>query len=188
MADSLRLRRQLILKTDLDWFDSICDLLKKESDPATHKLEIIIGTEKLNPKNEIRGSKFLDTYDGRFSRAYISPGLTSDQPDQPLDFLGFRGDTFQIRIGDIMERFKHYKTVTNTYDGGTQIFFYPVPKAYEFTAIDCWTEKENNEISDLADLKVNDIAFRFGNNLIQGRDGYSMKRANTSGTHRSFPT
>src|SRR4030095_10731790 len=134
MTDSFQIRQQLISQTDLNWFDSICDLLKKEASPTTHKLENLIGTEKPNPKNEIRGSKFLDTYDKRFRGACINPNLTSDQSDQPLDYLGFWGDTFKIKMGDILERFKYYKIVANIYDGGTQVFFYPVSPEFEFTA------------------------------------------------------
>jgi hypothetical protein len=69
MTDSSEIRQQLISQTDLNWFDSICDILEKEARPTTHRLEAIIGTERPNPKNEIRGSKFLETYDKRFGGA-----------------------------------------------------------------------------------------------------------------------
>jgi hypothetical protein len=187
MTDSSHIRQKLISQTDLNWFNSICDILKKEASPTTHRIEAIIGTEKPNPGNEIRGSKFLDTYDKRFRGAFINPNLTSDQPDQPLDYLGFWGETFRIKIGDIEERFKNYKTITNTYDGGTQIFFYPVSNEYEFTAIDCWTDKEYNEIINLLDLEVNGVTFKFGDHLVQGRDGYSMRREKTTGANSTLP-
>ncbi|MCX2682069.1 hypothetical protein OOZ15_19120 [Galbibacter sp. EGI 63066] len=176
MTDIQQIRKKLASLTDLEWFDTICDILKKENNPTTHRLTDIIGTEKPNPNNEIRGSKFLDTYDKRFKGACINPSLSIDDPDHPIDYLGFWGDTFKITIGDISARFKDYKTQINTYDGGTQIFFYPVPKDFEFTAIDCWTNKNEDEIDNLADLQVGGVTFRFGDNLVQGRDGFGMRR------------
>lgn len=181
MKDTLHIRQELISQSDLQWFENICDILTKEASPTTQKLEAIVGIEKPNPKNEIRGSKFLDTYDNRFRVACINPNLTNNQSDEPLDYLGFFGDTFKIKIGDIQKKFKNYKTVINTYDGGTQIFFYPVPPEFEFTAIACLTEKEGSEITNLLDLEVSGVTFKFGDNLIQGRDGYSMRRKKTTG-------
>lgn len=158
----------------------------KDSNPTTQTLENIIGTEKPNPQNEIRGSKFLDTYDKRFRGASINPNLTNDQPDQPLDYLSFWGATFKIKIIDIHKRFRDYKTVINTYDGGTQIFFYPVSEEFEFTAIDCWTDKDESEITSLLDLEVHGVTFKFGDHLVQGRDGYSMKRSKTNGANSNL--
>jgi hypothetical protein len=176
MTDTDQIIEQLSPMTDLEWFDKICNILRKENNPTTQRLNSIIGTEKPNPKNEIRGSKFLDTYDKRFIEAYISPNLTPNDSDQPLDYLGFLGYTFKIKIGDIIERFANYRTITNCYDGGTQIFFYPIPNEFEFTAIDCWTEKEENEILDLKELEVKSVTFMFGDRLIQGQDGLAMSR------------
>ena len=187
MTDSSYIRQKLTSQTDLEWFDSICDILKKGANPTTLSLENIIGTEEPNPKNEIRGSKFLETYDKRFRGASINPNLKSDQPDQPLDYLGFWGATFKIKIGDIYKRFNEYKTVINTYDGGTQVFFYPVSKEFEFTAIDCYTDKDESEITNLLDLEVNGVTFKFGEHLVQGRDGYSMTRAKTIGANSTLP-
>jgi len=187
MTDNSNIKQALIAQSDLMWFDSICEILKKEASPTTHKIEAIIGTEKPNPKNEIRGSKFLDTFDKRFRSACINPNLKSDQPDQPLEYLGFWGGTFKIKIGDIQERFRSYRTITNTYDGGTQIFFYPVSDEFEFTAIDCWIEKEENEIVNLAGLEVNGVTFKFGNKLVQARDGYSMRREKSAGSKLTSP-
>ncbi len=187
MTDDSFIRQKLSSQTDLDWFDSICCILKREANPTTHRLETIIGTEKPNPKNEIRGSKFLETFDKRFRGACINPNLTSDQLDQPLDYLSFFGGSFKIKIGDIQKRFNNYKTVINTYDGGTQIFFYPVSDEFEFTAIDCWTDKDESEITNLLELEVNGVTFKFGDHLVQGRDGYSMKREKTTGANSTLP-
>lgn len=187
MTDIPTIIQKLSSQTDLEWFDSICDILKKKAAPTTLKLESIIGTEKPNPYGDIRGSKFLDTCDKRFRVACINPNLTRNQKDQPIDYLGFWGDTFKIKIGDIQKRFCHYKTAINTHDGGTQIFFYPVPEEYEFTAIDCWTDQEEREIDSLLDIEVHGVTFKFGGHLVQGRDGYSMKREKTNEANSTYP-
>ena len=187
MADNLLIRQKLSLQTDLEWFDSICDILRKDANPTTHTLENIIGTEKPNPKNEIRGSKFLDTFDKRFQSACINPILTAEQADQPIDYLSFWGNTFKIKIGDIAKRFNSYKTVSNIYDGGTQIFFYPLSKEFEFTAISCSTNKEKDEIPDLLNLEVNGVTFKFGEKIVQLRDGYSVTRKKTTGANSTLP-
>ena len=176
MTDHSQLRQQLISKSDLEWFDRICDILKKDSKPTTSGLIDIIGTEKPNPNNQVRGSKFLDSYDKRFNGASINPDLKDDEADQPLSHLGFWGENFRIKIGDIVERFKTFNLQSNMYDGGTQIFFYPVPEEYEFTAISFWTELAINSIDDIFNIEVNDVTFKFGDKLVLLRDGYTMKK------------
>lgn len=175
ISEPSQLRQQLISKTDLEWFDSICDMLKKEAKPTTHRFIDIIGTEKPNPNNQIRGSKFLNSYDKRFDGASINPDLKDDEANKPLSHLGFWGEKFKIKIGDIVERFKTFSLQSNIYDGGTQIFFYPVPEEYEFTAISFWTELDINSIDNIFDIEVNDVTFKFGDKLILLRDGYTMK-------------
>jgi len=163
------------LKSNLDWFDSICELLKKSSKPTTQQLSALIGTETPNPKNEIRGSKRLDPFDKRFGGAFINPILSINDSDKPLEVIGFWGDTFRLKIEDIAKRFTTYRIQSNIYDGGTQIFFYPVPAEYGFSAISCDTQKESNEIENILNEEVNRVAFEFGENLILFRDGYHMK-------------
>jgi hypothetical protein len=171
-----KIREELEMKSDLDWFDSFCDILKKSSNPTTLKITNILGNEKANPKNEIRGSKFLDTFDKRFKSVGINPILNFHDNDMPLDFLGFVGNNFKLNIGDIAERFKDFKIQHNSYDGGTQIFFYPIDTEYEFSAIDCWTEIETENINEIKKIYIKSISFKFGNQLRLFRDGYSMKR------------
>jgi hypothetical protein len=162
------------LKSNLDWFDSTCELLKKSSKPTTQQLTALIGTERPNPKNEIRDSKLLDTFDKRFDGAFINPILNLKDSDKPLEAFGFWGNEFRIRIGDIANRFKTYRTQVNIYDGGTQIFFYPVPAEYDFSAISCMVRKELNEIENIINEEVNGVSFEFGKNLVLLRDGYHM--------------
>ena len=109
---------------------------------------------------------------------YVSsynPILSINDSDKPLEVIGFWGDTFRLKIEDIAKRFTTYRIQSNIYDGGTQIFFYPVPAEYGFSAISCDTQKESNEIENILNEEVNRVAFEFGENLILFRDGYHMK-------------
>ena len=60
----------------------------------------------------------------------------------PLDGLSFAGG-FSLKVGDLASRLGRYTLKLNTYDGGTQIFFDPVPAEYEFTAVDVWTPNDD---------------------------------------------
>jgi hypothetical protein len=159
---------------DLDWFDSICELLTRDKSPSVHKWEEIIGTEKPNPNNEIRGSKFLIPFDKRFEGSAINPAIKHSETDKPLEHLSFWGQKFNLKIEDVAQRFPNYRTQTNIYDGGTQIFFYPVPSKYAFTALSFHTPKEIEEIKKPLDVIVNSLTFMFRNKLVLLRDGYTM--------------
>ena len=150
----------------------MCELLTKEKKPSTHSLIELIGLEAQIPK-EKRGSRFLQPFDKRFKLASINPD--SDE-DLPIDFLSFGGQAFQLRIFDISERFPTYQFQRNIYDGGTQIFFYPVPERFEFTGISCYTRRELEDIQSSDDLIVNEVSFLFGDNVVLGRDGFHLKR------------
>lgn len=177
MTDIIQLRERLCSGAEVEWFDSICDILRKKNNPTTHRLTDIVGIERPNLIHETRGSKFLDPYDKRFRGAFVNPIIATLDTDQPLDYLGFSGNSFRIKIGEITKRFANYRTVSNTYDGGTQFFFYPVAAEFAFTAIECWTEKEESEIENFAELNIKDLTFMFGDTLVRGRDGYRMRRA-----------
>ena len=162
--------------TDLDWFDNVCELLTKEKTPTVHKLTNMIGAEEPNPQNNIRGSKFLIPLDKRFDGSAINPIINDSDKDRQLDNLSFWGKNFNLKLSDVAKRFPHYLTQRNTYDGGTQIFFNPTPDKYEFTAISFSTEKEIEEIKNILEITVHSVTFKFGNNLILLRDGYTMTR------------
>ncbi|HTB52286.1 MAG TPA: hypothetical protein VK718_05875 [Ferruginibacter sp.] len=102
--------------------------------------------------------------------------LTNEDSDKPIDFLSFCGSEFKLKMSDIVNRFANYKVQQNIYDGGTQIFFYPIPDEYEFSGIEFWIEKELETITDINNLVFYRIAFNFGSTLFLGRDGYHLKR------------
>lgn len=79
-------------------------------------------------------------------------------------------------MSDILKRFPVYRTQRNIYDGGTQIFFYPVSTEYEFSALDFWVRNEPEEIKDVNELTFHSVTFKFGDQLHLARDGYYMKR------------
>jgi hypothetical protein len=169
-------RKDLESKSDLEWFDTICAILRKENKITVNQITALIGTDKPNPINEVRGSRSLVPFDKRFNWASINPDLSNQENDRPIDYLSLGGSEFKLRMPDIADRFADYKMQSNIYDGGTQIFFYPVASEYEFSAIDFWTGKELEEITNSNDLLFNSLTFKFGNMLSLGRDGYHLKR------------
>jgi hypothetical protein len=176
MTKSAILRNELETKSDLEWFDTICDVLKRDKHPTTQYLTELIGTEKPNPNNEIRGSKFLTPFDKRFVWACINPNLTLTDTDKLIEYFALGGKDFKLPMSDLLKRFPEYRTQRNTYDGGTQIFFYPIPYEYEFSALSIDIDKEPEEIESMMSLIFHSVHFKFGNNMLLGRDGYHMGR------------
>jgi hypothetical protein len=176
MTQPTNLRNDLETKDNLEWFDAITDILKKDKHPTTYQIMQFVGTDKPNPANEVRGSRFLIPYDKRFKWACINPDVKNNEIDKPLDNLSFGGEMFSLKMTDIIKRFPVYRTQRNIYDGGTQIFFYPVPSEYEFSALDFWIRQEPEEIENINELIFHSVTFKFGDQLLLGRDGYHMKR------------
>ncbi len=119
---------------------------------------------------------FLIPFDKRFDGSAINPIIGDTDIDKQLDYLSFWGKKFNLRISDIVNRFSNYRTQINIYDGGTQIFFYPIPDSYSFTAISFHTDKEFDEIINPLDLNVHSVTFLFGDKLLKGNIGYTMSR------------
>lgn len=161
---------------DIDWFDTMCKILAKDKCPTTNQLTQVIGIEDSRFSKENRGSKFLVPFDKRFKTACINPDLSEDDTDKPLDYLSFGGVDFNLKMADIIQRFPDYKTQRNIYDGGTQIFFYPLVKIFEFSALSFSVEKEPEDIDDVNSLIFHHVTFQFGESVIVGCDGYHVKR------------
>ena len=176
MTQFVTLRSDLEKKDDLAWFDCFCDLMKRDKFPSTHQLGQLIGIEKPNLAKEIRGSKFLIPFDKRFVWACINPDLLPTDTDKPIDYFAIAGKDFSLKMSDILNRFPTYKTKRNTYDGGTQIFFYPLPNDFEFSGISFDIREEPEDIPDIKSLIFNSVTFKFGDKLVEGRDGYSLRR------------
>jgi len=174
MTDISEIRQNLFTKSDLDWFDSICGILKKENNPTVSLMINIIGEAEPNPNNQIRGSKFLIPFDERFVFACVNPDIDITENDANLQYLSVGGNNFKLNIGDIKVRFGHLLVQSNIYDGGTQMFFHPVPDIYEFSAISFDLREEKEDIGNIDDLIVHSVSFHFRKNLIKLRDGYSM--------------
>jgi hypothetical protein len=163
--------------SDIEWFDAMCNLLRRDNKPTVQKLLPVLGPEKPNPHHEIRGGVIRMPYDTRFDGAVITPDPTSSETDQPINSLFFWGQNFRLRMTDLVHRFKKYETAFNSYDGGTQIFFYLIPNEYEFSALDFWTDKEEKkELRDVNVITFHSVTFQFGEKLLYGRTGYFMKR------------
>lgn len=176
MIDFYKYRHDLESKNDLEWFDSICEFLKASNNPTTRQLEQIIGNEKPNPNNQIRGSKFLIPFDKRFVWACINPSLTANEKDLPIEYFAIGGKDFELSMSDLLKRFPVYRKKINIYDGGTQIFFHPISELFDFGAISFDIREEPEEIEDVTALVFHSVTFKFGDKLIEGRDGYGLMR------------
>ena len=162
--------------SDLGWFDKMCSILQKNICPATQELAQAIGTEDSRFSKENRGSKFLIPFDKRFKTACINPDITNSEVDRPIDYLSFGGIDFTLKMVDVLQRFPDYKIQSNIYDGGEQIFFYPVPKQFEFTALSFNIDGALGSDGDIVLSNFHHVVFHFGDNLVLGRDGYHMRR------------
>ncbi|HMG82876.1 MAG TPA: hypothetical protein VK559_07560 [Ferruginibacter sp.] len=99
------LRKDLESKSDIEWFDAICAILKKENLLTVNQMIALIGTDKPNLNNEVRGSRALVPFDKRFTWASINPVLTNEENDKPIDFLSFGGTEFlPLLVHSLSER------------------------------------------------------------------------------------
>ena len=83
--------RELEFLSDIDWFDTMCEILSNDKCPTTHQLTQSIGIEDSRFRTENRGSKFLIPFDKRFKTVCINPDLSDDEIDKPIDYLSFGG-------------------------------------------------------------------------------------------------
>lgn len=134
----------------------------------------LLGILKQDPSRERRGSLFLEPFDRRFSYISLNPDIDDRDSDLPLEHIGLTGPPFSLGLRDVFHRFPRHKLKLNTYDGGYQIFFHPVPRRYEFTTLGASTDLV--DIADPRDLIVNNVTFYFGDALAEYRDGFAMRR------------
>ena len=127
-----------------------------------------------DPPRHRRGSLFLKPFDSRLQYAAIDPDAEDAYNDLPLEFVGMGGPSFSLRVSDVIKRFPQYRLKPNLYDGGYQIFHYPVADRFEFSAVSFNTREE--EVPHVEKLTVDNVSFHFGDNLVEGRDRFMMKR------------
>lgn len=176
MTQTEILIKELESLNHIDWFDRMCSFLLKGSCPSTNQLTQIIGVQDPRFSKENRGSKFLVPFDKRFKIACINPDISEVEIDKPVDYLSFGGEDFSLSMADVIQRFQDYKLHRNIYDGGTQIFFYPIEKRFEFSALSFRVENELEDICNVNSITVHHVTFHFGDNLIAARDGYHTRR------------
>lgn len=161
--------------SDIEWFDWMCEMLSADNSPIIDQL---VGKEKPNPNNEVRGSLFLIPEDNRFERAFIWPKIENDWS---IDYLGFSGSKFSLKISSLIDRFSKYRVHYNFYDENTQVFFYPVSNSFAFTGFSLNVDQDNASVDEVKDLVANNITFYFGSNLTKDKFGFRMIRNNIDG-------
>jgi len=176
MTSSTISRNELESLSDIDWFDAMCKILERGKCPTTIQLTQALGIEDKRFNKENRGSKFLVPFDKRFKTACTNPDLSDSDADAPLEYLSVGGMDFTLKMSDVTKRFPFYKIQRNTYDGGTQIFFHPIEKTFEFSALSFRIDKEPEDIGDVNSLIFHQVAFQFGDNVFVARDGYHVRR------------
>jgi len=137
--------RELAEKQGIGWFDAVCAVLKRENRPTVHTTWEVFGKPELPTPRHRRFYQRLIPFDRRFDEVGVLPDIDETAPDAPLG-----------------------------YDGGTQIFFHPIPREYEFTAVDVWTERE--DVWWARSVVVTSVTFGFGDLRYELRDGFHMKR------------
>jgi len=137
--------RELAEKQGIGWFDAVCAVLKRENRPTVHTTWEVFGKPELPTPRHRRFYQRLIPFDRRFDEVGLLPDIDETAPDAPLG-----------------------------YDGGTQIFFHPIPREYEFTAVDVWTERE--DVWWARSVVVTSVTFGFGDLRYELRDGFHMKR------------
>jgi hypothetical protein len=167
-------RTELEAKSDLDWFDTMCNILLKVNTPTVHKLVQLLGKEDLSQK--IIEAKAVAPFDLRFDHISIIPDLPANSFDRPIDRLVFSGDRFYLKMADIIYRFPKYMETYNTYAGGIQAFFYPVPDIFEFSGIAFHTY---DSVIDTTTY-FHGVEFYFGTELSQSRVGFHLNRKPSS--------
>ena len=165
--------RELAEKQGIGWFDAVCAVLKRENRPTVHTTWEVFGKPDLPTPRHRRFYQRLIPFDRRFDEVGLLPDIDETAPNAPLDSLFFVGE-FSLKVGDIARRFPRFKKQFNGYDGGTQIFFHPIPREYEFTAVDVWTERE--DVWWARSVVVTSVTFGFGDLRYELRDGFHMKR------------
>lgn len=116
----------------------------------------------------------MNPFDHRFAYISINPDVERPDPDLALEFLSLGGPPFRLKMSDMLVRFPTYRVKTNIYDGGYQMFHFPVADRFEFSAVSFSTREE--EIPAIDQLVVDNITFHFGDVLVEGMDRFSLKR------------
>jgi len=153
----------------------MCNTLTVENHTSVEAMMNLIGNEDFSTPKDRRVSKFLKPHDTRFSYASISPDVPLEQANCPISYFGIGGKAFVISFEEIRLLFPVYRIQCNTYDGGSQIFFYPVSKKYSFKALSFQKEEEPEDLPPENELFANNLQFQFGSHLTLGRDGWFMK-------------
>ena len=169
------MKESLDHKSDLEWFDFMCETLKKNNYPTVKKLKEIIGGVSLAPIDKYKYGELLIPSDNRFKWAWINPLVSNDGGNHSIDDLSFDGANFTLNMKDLTSRFFKYR-VENITNGNTQLFFYPVPECYNFSAISFKTNQKIKDIANGYTLMLESFSFQFGAKLFSTQSGFIMTK------------
>ncbi len=173
MKNIQNIKKHLLALSDIEWFKYICKMLKNDNNPNVRLLLEVFGVEDPNSIDPTRNSMWLKSFDKRFSFISISPKI-QEENNKMMTYLSFYGTDFNLRVGDVIKIFSKHLIAPNLYDGGTQIFFHPIPRVYSFDAIELWTPLDRSEVEDMTKLEVNSLNFQTGKTLSNCLTGYCL--------------
>ena len=160
--------------TSKEWLNLITEFLSNGNSKSTRATSELLGTENTKYKRKERGSKFLIPKNTNLNYIAINPDLDETETDKPITYLAFSGEKLNLKLNYLTELFPNVDLVENTYDGGIQLFFNPVDKRFDFTAVSCQIYTDYKSLDELTDLNINGISFMFKPNKLKTRAGYTM--------------
>jgi hypothetical protein len=160
--------------TSKEWLNLITEFLSNGNSKSTRATSELLGTENTKYKRKERGSKFLIPKNTNLNYIAINPDLDETETDKPITYLAFSGEKLNLKLNYLTELFPNVDLVENTYDGGIQLFFNPVDKRFDFTAVSCQIYTDYKSLYELTDLNINGISFMFKPNKLKTRAGYTM--------------
>lgn len=160
--------------TSKEWLNLITEFLSNNNSQSTKAVTESLGTENSKFKRGERGSKFLIPKNSNFDYVAINPDLEENDTDKPVSFLEFGGEKLNLKLEYLIELFPNVELVENTYDGGVQLFFYPVDRKFDFTAASCSVLMDCRGLDELRDVSINEISFMYKTRKVKTRLGFSM--------------
>ncbi|GAK95241.1 hypothetical protein JCM19298_1570 [Nonlabens ulvanivorans] len=159
--------------TSKEWLDSISELLSNGNTQSTRTISNLFGIENPKYKRAQRTSKFLIPRNKNLNYIAINPDLEDNETDKPISYIAFSGKNLNLKLEYLTDLFPNVELRDNTYDGGIQLFFYPVDNKFDFTTVSCLIFTDHKKLDDLTDLNINGISFMFEPLKLKTKAGFT---------------